>query len=170
MRFALREKRLTSIPGALVCALETGTLSYGEPRPRKELERIAYEGSKKSWHTWAARQYLALPTARRDQGFRYDVQIWRLGDRLTLFAMEGEICSPWGPALRSMAPTDQALVIGYANCTRAYIPDAQIVREGGYEGDTSHQVYFLPAPFTERIEEEVTAIVQKALDRVSRME
>jgi hypothetical protein len=79
--------------------------------------------------------------------------------------MEGEVCSPWGPTLRSMARTEHAMVIGYANNTKVYIPDARIVREGGYEGLTA-QIYFKPAPFTENIDREIKGIVNKALDAV----
>ena len=81
-----------------------------------------------------------------------------------VFGMEGEICSPWGPMLREMAPTEQAMVIGYANGTGSYVPDNQIVREGGYEGLTSQHAYFLPAPFTENIEHEIKEIVTRAID------
>ncbi len=112
--------------------------------------------------TWTARQYLALPIEK--ESFRYDVQLWRFGRQLTIFGMEGEICSPWGPMLRSMARTEHSMVIGYANNTSAYIPDKRIVREGGYEGFSSHRVYFQPGPFTQAINQEVKAIVARALD------
>ena len=114
--------------------------------------------------TWAARQSLAFPDSRRS--FRYDVQVWTLGDRLTMFGMEGEICSPWGPILRAMAPTELACVVGYANSTSSYIPDKRIIREGGYEALTSQQAYGLPAPFTENIDTEIKAIVADALDAI----
>ncbi|MEA3226568.1 MAG: hypothetical protein U9Q07_11510, partial [Planctomycetota bacterium] len=117
-----------------------------------------------SWLTWTARQSLALPD--HSESFRYDVQVWKLGNRLMIFGMEGEICSPWGPMLREMAPTGQAMVIGYANGTSSYIPDKRIIREGGYEGLTSQHAYFLPAPFTEKIESEIKQIVKQAIDAV----
>jgi len=91
------------------------------------------------------------------------VQVWQLGGRLTVFALEGEPCSPWGPRLRATAPTVEAMVIGYSNDVTAYIPDARIVREGGYEGGGA-QKYFLPGPFTERIEEEVKAVACDTLN------
>ena len=100
------------------------------------------------------------------ESLRYDVQVWKLGGRLMIFAMEGEICSPWGPMLRAMAPTTEAMVIGYANGTSSYIPDEQIVREGGYEGLTSQHAYFLPAPFTENIESEIKQMVRQAMEAV----
>ena len=107
------------------------------------MERAAYTGSKKSYYTWVARQSLALPDV--SESFRYDVQIWKLGEALTVFAMEDEVCSPWGPMLRAMARTEQAMVIGYVNNVDAYIPDRRIIREGGYEGGES-QKFFLPGP------------------------
>ncbi len=111
----LEEGRMIRLAGKLGCSLASGRISYGERWPREEMERQAYEGSTKSWPTWAARQALAMPD--ESESFRYDVQVWKLGGRLTIFGMEGEICSPWGPRLRALAGTEDAMVIGYANST-----------------------------------------------------
>jgi hypothetical protein len=151
---------MTSIAASFASSVATGQLSYGQPWSREETEREAYTGSRKKYYTWVARQSLALPDA--STSFRYDVQVWRLGGVLTLFAMEGEVCSPWGPALRAMAGTDRAMVLGYANNVTAYIPDQRIVREGGYEGGEA-QKFFLPGPFTENIDAEIKQIVAAAL-------
>ena len=70
-----------------------------------------------------------------------------------------------GPMLRSMARTEQSMVIGYANNVDAYIPDKRIVREGGYEGGDA-QKFFLPGPFTENIDSEFKQIVTKAIKAV----
>jgi neutral ceramidase len=162
----LSKDAMTPLAGTLACSLATGRLSYGERWSQQEIERQAYEGSNKTWMTWAARQALAFPSHSDSQSFRYDVQVWKLGNALTLFAMEGEVCSPWGPVLRAMAGTDKAMVIAYANSTSCYIPDQRILREGGYEALSSQQVYCLPAPFTENIDKEVKAIVASALEQV----
>ena len=165
----LEEGRMIPLGGQLACSLVTGQISYGERWSREELERQAYpeptkNGQRNTWLTWTARQSLALPDY--SQSFRYDVQAWKLGTQLTVFAMEGEICSPWGPMLREMAATGQAMVIGYANGTSSYIPDKRIVRQGGYEGLTSQHAYFLPAPFTENIDSEIKQIVTQAINAV----
>ena len=156
------------LDGQLACSLTTGQISYGVRWSRDQIERQAFPEPKKkgkhSWQTWSARQSLALPD--HSDSFRYDVQIWKLGDRLTIFGMEGEICSPWGPMLRAMARTELAMVVGYANGTSSYIPDSRIVREGGYEGLTSQHAYFLPAPFTENIDSEIKQIVTRAINAV----
>jgi hypothetical protein len=163
----LETEQMIRLRGELACSLATGHISYGRRWSREELEREAYPeptetGLRRNWRTWAARQSLALPDA--SESFRYDVQMWRFGDQLTVFGMEGEICSPWGPILRAMATTKQAMVIGYANSTSSYIPDSQIVKEGGYEGLTSQRAYALPAPFTEDIESEIKGIVARAME------
>jgi hypothetical protein len=165
----LNEKEMTPLAGPLACSLASGHISYGERWSQEQLEREAYpkptkKGVRRTWQTWVARQSLSVP--KRSEDFRYDVQVWRFGTQLTLFGMEGEICSPWGPMLRAMAPTKQAVVVGYANSTGSYIPDQRIVREGGYEGLTSQRAYFLPAPFTENIDAEIKQIVTRALGAV----
>ena len=69
----------------------------------------------------------------------------------------------WGGITRGLAPTQHAMVIAYANNVAGYIPTARIVREGGYEGDTSHMAYFLPAPFEPKVETELTELIRRAL-------
>lgn len=159
----LEKGQMIPLSGQFASSLVMGQLTYGERWSREEVEREAYTGSKKHYYTWVARQFLALPD--RSESFRYDVQVWKLGKELTIFAMEGEVCSPWGPMLRDMARTEQAMVIGYANNVDAYIPDKRIVREGGYEGGEA-QKFFLPGPFTDNINSEIKQIVTKATKAV----
>ena len=150
------------LEGQLVCKLASGLLSFGKRWSKEEIERQAL-GARRHYMTWVARQFLAQPN--HSESYRYDVQVWTLGNQLTIFGMEGEVCSPWGPMLRSMASTEYAMVIGYASNVDAYIPDKRIVREGGYEGGEA-QKFCLPAPFTENIDSEIKQIVTKAIEAV----
>jgi len=161
----LAKNNLSELAGTFAAAHATGQLSYGQRWSRDEIERVALTGVRRDPYTWLARQQVALPDTRGS--FRYDVQIWRLGDRLTVFALEGEPCSPWGPKLRAMAHTTEAMVIGYVNDVSAYIGDARIVREGGYEGSRAQK--HLPGPFSENIEKEVKSIVAHALEKLPRI-
>src|SRR4029453_5233248 len=119
-------------------------------------------GDSRSSSIWWARQSLAYPDNRRS--LPYDVQTWRLGE-LTTVALEGEVCADWGPFVRSLVRTRHAMAIAYANEVPGYIPTARIIREGGYEGDTSHMAYFLPAPLQPQMEIELTALIEQALGR-----
>jgi dienelactone hydrolase len=158
----LQKSRLASLDGKLETKLVSGALSLQAPRSREQIEAMALDGNPKTGSTWWARQSLAYPDERRQQ--RYDVQAWKLGD-LTLVALEGEVCADWGPMTRALASTKHAMTIGYANEVPGYIPTARIIREGGYEGDTSHMAYFLPAPFEPKMEVELTALIEKVLGR-----
>ncbi len=154
---------MTPVPGPLRCVLATGQLSYGERWSLAEVENAAYTGSRRNWATWNARQFLTNPDTR--ESYRYDVMAWRFGDKLTVIGMEGEVCSPWGPIARGMVATPEAMLVGYVNNVTSYIPTARMMREGGYEASRSHR-FFKPGLFTEKIEDEVKAIVRKALDKV----
>jgi hypothetical protein len=135
--------------------LVSGNLSFRN-RSRQQIEQMAFTGNPRSSATWWARQSLAYPDNRRS--LHYEVQAWRLGD-LTAIALEGEVCADWGPMVRALVTTRHAMAIAYANEVPGYIPTARIIREGGYEGDTSHMAYFLPAPFQPKMEIEPTALL-----------
>jgi neutral ceramidase len=125
---------------------------------------MALSGDPRSYSTWWARQSLAFPDNRRT--LDYEVQAWRLGS-LTLVALEGEVCADWGGMVRAMAPKEPVMVVAYANSCAGYIPTARIAREGGYEGNTSHMAYFLPARFQPGIEAELTGLIRRVLGRAN---
>lgn len=155
----LKSDKFVNLEGKLKCSLSRGQLSFGKHWPKEEIDSVAYSKSR-NYLTWSARQALVFPYAA--EKFPYEVQVWKLGNELTIFGMEDEVCSPWGQVLRSMAKTPYAMVAGYANNTTCYIPDSKMIDEGGYESIRS-QKYALPAPFTKSIDEEIKSIVVKAI-------
>lgn len=147
------------------CHQAEGMLSLERVPSRRKLETLACEGQDAGADTWWARLMLTFPDPRRQYACR--AQAWRLGRVLTLFALEGEVCSPFGPMIRALARTDAAMVVAYVNSTAAYIPTRQIRIEGGYEGKSSHTSWMLPAPFTKNIETEFMRIVKRAVAKLS---
>jgi hypothetical protein len=158
----LKNGSLVNLKSELACALSTGTLSFGKRWPKEEIDSVAFTETR-NYLTWSARQAIVYPYTG-DQ-FPYEVLVWKLGDELTIFGMEDEVCSPWGKVMRDMAKTPYAMVAGYANNTTCYIPDAAMIEEGGYEAIRS-QKYQLPAPFTKNIDTEIRDIAKKALRAV----
>jgi len=161
----LATQALIPLAGQLTCRMAGGFLTFNKPPARRTLEKMAYEGKPEHYATWWARQLLVSPDFPLRREWR--VQAWRFGQQLTLIALEGEVCSPYGPLVRALARTPAAMIVAYANCTWAYIPTRQIYREGGYEGGDSFKAFLNPAPFTPKIEKEVMPIVKKALARLS---
>ena len=152
---------MSPLTGPLHTAAAAGTLTMKPAKSQRELERMAYDGDDALYSTWWARQMLAYPDRRRD--YDYEVAAWRFGDELTMLVLPGEVCSPLGPLARSLCRTPAAMSLAYCNKTDAYIPSKTIVREGGYEGCDSHMAYFLPGPFTTKVENEFADIVRDAV-------
>lgn len=158
LRF-LSDNGLTPLEARLQTTIASGSLPLKRPMPRSRVREMALDGDPGSHLTWWARQSLAYPDRRRSVD--YDIQLWRLGG-LKMFWLEGEVCADLGISLRQQVDGPVATV-AYANACPGYISTARLIREGGYEGDTAHMAYFLPAPFAEKSEAAYFAIAKKAL-------
>ncbi len=160
----LEDAQLKPLEACLKTTLVSGSLSLKRPRSRAALRDQAMAGANSSHLTWWARQSIAYPDTRK--AVEYDVQAWRLG-HFTQFWLEGEVCADLGVATRSLVEGPVATA-AYTNACPGYISSARLIREGGYEGDTSHMAYFLPAPFAEKSEKEFMALCRAALRDLDR--
>jgi len=163
LRF-LDTNQLDVLAPSLKTAASDGNLSLKRPRSRKSIQEIATKGDNQQHRTWWARQSMAYPETRTQVD--YSAQVWQLGG-LKMFWLEGEVCADLGVALRAEIEGPVATV-AYTNACPGYISSARLIREGGYEGDTSHMAYFLPAPFAEKSESEFMTICRKAVRKLER--
>jgi len=86
----------------------------------------------------------------------YPVQVWRFADQLTWVALGGEAVIDYNRRLKKeLAGKGQVWVTGYANDVMAYIPSERVLKEGGYEGDTSQVPYGMPAKWGPGIEDRI---------------
>jgi len=90
--------------------------------------------------------------------YPYPVQVWTLGEQ-PIFTLGGEVVVEYAIELKRLFGPE-IFVLGYSNDVMAYIPTLAILREGGYEGETSQIVYGLPGTWKANIE---TLIIQQAL-------
>src|SRR6185312_6228979 len=96
-----------------------------------------------------------------DQYRYYPVQAWRLGE-LTWVALGGEVVVDYDLRLKRELGRDTPLwIAGYANDVMAYIPSLRVLKEGGYEGDTSMIPYGMPTKWGPAIEEKIVAKVHE---------
>jgi hypothetical protein len=94
----------------------------------------------------------------------YPVQAWALGEQVIWLALGGEVVVDYSRRLKKELAGRRAVwVAGYANDVMAYIPSARVLKEGGYEADSSMIYYGLPAKWSPAIEEK---IVKKAHELV----
>ncbi len=125
-------------------------LKFSDPPAMDALIKIESEkdGYQKSW---ASNQLRAL----RNNGslitsYPYPVQVWKLGDQAVI-ALGGELVIEYSIGLKKLFGPD-IFVLGYVNDDMAYIPSETILKEGGYEGESSQMVYGMPAKWAPGIE------------------
>lgn len=100
-----------------------------------------------------------------DRYRHYPVQVWRLGE-LTWIALGGEVVVDYSLRLQRELVRDRPLwITGYANDVMAYIPSLRVLKEGGYEGDTSMIYYGMPAKWGPEIEEKIVAKVRELVKK-----
>jgi len=89
----------------------------------------------------------------------YPIQVWRLGDQ-PIVALGGELLIEYAIKIKQIYG-ERTFVFGYSNFVMGYIPSTTVLREGGYEGDTSQMVYGQPAPWHSSLETTILSAVQE---------
>ncbi|HEY7310515.1 MAG TPA: neutral/alkaline non-lysosomal ceramidase N-terminal domain-containing protein [Gemmataceae bacterium] len=159
--------RLTPITGGSAAKYATIALPFDKLPGRDKWE--ADRRSKQHGVRNRAERFLKLLDGggKIDGNYRhYPVQVWRLGD-LTWVALGGEVVVDYDLRLKRELGRDAPLWIsGYANDVMAYIPSERVLKEGGYEGDTSMIAYGMPAKWGAGIEEKIIAKAHELVKEV----
>jgi hypothetical protein len=91
----------------------------------------------------------------------YPVQVWKLGD-LHWIALGGEVVVDYSRRLKRELGKDRSVwITAYANDVMAYVPSLRVLKEGGYEADSSMIYYGLPSKWGPSIEEKIVAKVKE---------
>lgn len=99
----------------------------------------------------------------------YTLQTWSFGDQLHMVFLAGEVVVDYAIRLKSLLPPDRLWVTAYANDAPCYIPSQRILREGGYEADSSLVYYDRPAKLAPAIEDEIINAVLGMMPKTSAM-
>ncbi|WP_372634975.1 neutral/alkaline non-lysosomal ceramidase N-terminal domain-containing protein [Fodinibius sp.] len=146
----LEEDDMQPLEPSLSTAYREVELDLNAPASVKELSRHA-ETASGYQQRWAER---LLEKAERGESFRenypFPLQVWQLGDQ-NIFALGGELLIEYSIQLKEIFGYD-SIVMGYTNDVMAYIPTAEVLHEGGYEGASSQAVYGMPAKWSYDIE------------------
>jgi hypothetical protein len=95
----------------------------------------------------------------------YPIQVWRLGGDVLWVALGGEVVVDYDLRLKKELGGGPAVwVTAYANDVMAYIPSARVLKEGGYEADSSMIYYGFPGKWSPAIEEKIVATVHKLVE------
>jgi hypothetical protein len=161
-------KPMEPLPSQLQTQFETVPLELGAPPKREELKSLT--SSKKApayYKRWATRLLKQLDDGRPlERTYPYPIEVWRLGSKQLWIALGGEVVVDYDLRFKGRYGGD-VWVTSYANDVMAYIPSVRVLREGGYEGNTSMMVYGMPAErWSQSIEETIAATVDRLVQRV----
>ena len=93
--------------------------------------------------------------------YPYPVQRWRLGDGPDFFLLGGEVVVDFALRIKSEQRGSKTWVAGYTNDVMAYIPSRRVLTEGGYEGGGAMVYYGLPTVWSEQVEQQIMAEVNR---------
>jgi hypothetical protein len=101
--------------------------------------------------------------------YPYPIQTWKLGDGPVWVTLGGEVVVDYSIRLkteiRMVHGGDRPVwVAGYANDVMAYIPSVRVLREGGYEGESSMLYYGRPSRWAESVEEKIVTTVHAQVE------
>jgi len=157
-------KSMTPIEGTFAARYATIPLPFDHVPTREQL--VADAQDKKN-HTkrQRAERFLKMLDAGGSiprEYPRYPVQVWRLGDGPFWVSLGGEVVVDYGLRVKKeLAGPRPVWVTGYANDVMAYIPSERVLKEGGYEGDTSMLPYGQPSKWQAGLEEKVVGKVRE---------
>ena len=93
----------------------------------------------------------------------YPVQTWCFGDDLAMVFLGGEVVVDYSIRMNDMFDSDRLWINAYSNDVPCYIASARVLREGGYEADSSMLYYRRPTRLAPEAEDVLCDAVQKLM-------
>jgi neutral ceramidase len=153
------------IKPALRTTHEFVSLRMQELPDTAELQTIA-NGPPDYRQRWAARMLKRTTKPTGPEEYPYPVTAWKLGTDQIWITLGGEVVVDYSLRLKSEFG-ERTWTTAYSNDVMAYIPSLRVLREGGYEGQSSMMIYGLPTErWSEEIEERIVATVGKCVRRI----
>jgi len=151
--------KLAAVHGRIGTALQMTDLDFA-PHTREQFEKRLNDPLPARVRN--ARAMLAAYDAGHPiRSIPYPVQAVTFGHSLSLLALGGEPVIDY--ALRARREFPNAIVLGYSNLVRSYVPSRRVLAEGGYEPEESMLYYGLPGPYAPDVEDRIFSAIGSAL-------
>ena len=145
------QEQMRKLSPILLTAYTEIDLPLTPPPTREALTEIAGQSQIDYYKRWATRMLAEMENGQKPvTTYPYPLQVWNIGGQ-PLLSLGGELVVEYAIGFKRLFGQD-IFVMGYANDVPAYIPSVTILREGGYEGDSSQRVYGMPNKWSEEIE------------------
>jgi len=159
------QENMRKLSPVLLAAYTEIDLPLTTPPTQEELAKIAGQTQGDYNQRWAARLLEEMAKGQAPiRSYPYPLQVWNIGEQ-PLISLGGELVVEYAIGFKRMFGQD-IFVMGYSNDVPAYIPSITILREGGYEGDSSQRVYGMPCKWSEDIEPLIYQEIKKLASSV----
>lgn len=95
------------------------------------------------------------------EALSYPVQVWTFGDQVAMVNLAGEVVVDYSIRLKNALGAEKLWVNGYMNEVPCYIASERVIKEGGYEAESSMYYYDKPSPFSTEVEDLIINEVHK---------
>ncbi len=146
------DRPMRPVRGPFKLAYDEVELPLVAPPDRGQLEKDARSDDR---HVkMLAESYLKRLEAGQPlpQSVKLPLAVLRLGDDLTFVLVGGEVVVDYSRRIKRILADDHPWPVGYAYEVPCYIPSARVVKEGGYETESSLIYYGFYGPFRPSIE------------------
>jgi hypothetical protein len=158
------EEKMKPLEPVLKTAYSEIELSMETPPSEKELQEKINTSSGFE-QRWAQRLLNTISEGKSlNATYSFPIAVWRLGDQLIL-ALGGEPTIEYALKFKQLYGQG-SFIMGYSNDVMAYIPSIQILKEGGYEGETSQIAYGLPSKWKPDLEDKIFQEIIKLTSQV----
>jgi hypothetical protein len=149
------------VRGAFKLAYDEVDLPFAPPPSREQLEKDAR--SEDVSVKMRADSYLKLLNENKPlpDSVSLPAAVLRFGQDLTFVLTGGEMVVDYGRRIKRLLASEHPWTIGYAYEVPCYIPSARLIKEGGYEADSSLIYYGYYGPFRGEIEMKLINQVEK---------
>lgn len=157
---------LFSVEGDLVTTAAEIQLPFAELPSREVLEKRAGEAGIVGLQ---ARQTLArLQEGKKiPASLTYPIQTWKFANQLAMVFLGDEVVVDYSLMLKQLIDPARLWVTSYSNDVACYIPTDRILKEGGYEPDSSMGWYGQAGPLAAGAERLILAEVQRQIGDLS---
>lgn len=132
-----------------------------EPVPSREVISESLTDKRGTHQRWASRLIRQLDEGKSlPTEYAYPVQAVRLGDRLNLVVLAGEVVVDYSIRLKQELGKERTWVFAYCNDVCAYIPSERVLKEGGYEGRDAMVYYGHASAWAPGLEEKIVGAVR----------
>jgi neutral ceramidase len=126
---------------------------YSETWSIEKWEAIANDPDEPGYRRESAKRVIEkMKGGKVDNFIPYYISLLRLDEKTCIIALECEVVSDIGKKIKKILCDEDAIVLGYSNSSRCYIPTRDVLLNGGYES-ASFITAGLPGQFIHEVED-----------------